>query len=366
MIEIGVIFLCLLFNALLAGAEMAFVAVSKPSLRELVRQGHRKAELLLRLRENPERTLFVIQIGITLVGALAGAVGGAGAEEGLSPTIEAWFGVTENTADTIAIGIIVLPLTYFTVVIGELVPKTLALKNPSRLALKAAPWLSLSDRILGPLVTLLEWSTKRLLSLLSLWPRRNRPDPTSHESADATVELGSLSAEHRQYVVNLVELERKRVKDIVLPWGQVIVVNVQQTARDVEATVIAAGHTRLPVMDASHVVGILNTKEFIALRASDGESWPSLIRPVIELQANTPLLNGLRLLRDRHMHMGIVCSSQAPLGIVTLEDILEEVVGDIYDEDDDGALRRILSSSPKTLGHWPQSSLEPSRRRASP
>ena len=108
---------------------MALVAVNKPSLRELVRQGHKKAELLLRLRERPERTLSVIQIGITMVAALAGAVGGAAAEEGLSPTVEAWFGVTENTADTIAIGIVVLPLTYFTVVVGELLPKTLALKH---------------------------------------------------------------------------------------------------------------------------------------------------------------------------------------------------------------------------------------------
>src|SRR5215212_6993079 len=172
MVETGIIVLCLLVNALLAGAEMAFVAVSKPGLRELVRQGHAKAELLLRLREQPGRTLSVIQIGITMVAALAGAVGGAVAEEVLSPSIETWLGVTENTADTIAIGIVVLPLTYLTVVVGELVPKTLALKHSLGFALRVAPWLSLSDRILGPLVTMLEWSTKQLLKLLALWPNR--------------------------------------------------------------------------------------------------------------------------------------------------------------------------------------------------
>ncbi|MGH7232740.1 MAG: CNNM domain-containing protein, partial [Nitrospiraceae bacterium] len=231
MIEIGVILLCLLFNALLAGAEMAFVAVSKPHLRELVRQGRRKAELLLKLRESPERTLSVIQIGITLVAALAGAVGGAGAEEGLSPTIEAWLGVGADSADTIAIGIIVLPLTYFTVVIGELVPKTLALKNSLGFAWKAAPWLSLSDRILGPVVTLLEWSTRRFLSLLNLWPKRISGTSKSEESLEATVELDLLTAQHRQYVVNLVDLERKRVKDIFLPWERVAVVDNQQSVR---------------------------------------------------------------------------------------------------------------------------------------
>ena len=99
MIQIAIVVLCLFINALIAGAEMAFVTVNRPSLRELVRQGHRRAETLLRLRERPERTLAVMQIGITLVGALAGAVGGAGAEEQLSPVMEK-LGLNENTADT--------------------------------------------------------------------------------------------------------------------------------------------------------------------------------------------------------------------------------------------------------------------------
>lgn len=360
MVETGIIVLCLLVNALLAGAEMAFVAVSKPGLRELVRQGHRKAELLLKLREHPERTLSVIQIGITLVAALAGVVSGAVAEEGLSPTIAAWFGIAENTADTIAIGIVVLPLTYFTVVIGELVPKTLALKHAQGFALKAAPWLSFSDKILGPLVTVLEWSTKRLLALLSLWPKRNG-EVEFREPVEDTVELGSLSTQHRQYVLNLVDLETKRVQDIYLPWEQVIAVDIEQSAQAVEAVVITSGHTRLPVLRGAAVAGILNTKEFIALRAAGGENWPSLVRPVVELQAKTPLLTGLKLLQDRRIHLGIVYAGRIRLGIVTLEDILEEVVGDIYDEDDEGTLMRILSSSTKALGHWPQRSLDPSR-----
>jgi putative hemolysin len=361
MVEAGIIVVCLLVNALLAGAEMAFVAVSKPGLRELVRQGHKKAELLLRLRENPERTLSVIQIGITMVGALAGAVGGAGAEEVLSPSIEVWLGVTENTADTIAIGIVVLPLTYFTVVVGELVPKTLALKHTLGFALRVAPWLSLFDKILGPLVTVLEWSTKQLLKLLTFWPKRDAGAEV-REPIEDTVELGTLSKQHRQYVLNLVDLERKRVQDIYLPWEKVIAVDSEQSAQDVQAVVVASGHTRLPVLKGSAVVGVLNTKEFIALRAAGEENWSSLTRPVMELQAKTPILTGLKLLQDRRNHLGIVYAGQARLGIVTLEDMLEEVVGDIYDEDDEGTLRRILSSSTKARGHWPQHSLDALRR----
>jgi putative hemolysin len=352
-IETGIIILCLLINALLAGAEMAFVAVSKPSLRELVRQGKKKAQLLLRLREHPERTLSVIQIGITMVAASAGVVSGFVAEERLSPIIENWFGFTDNTSDTIAIVIVVVPLTYFTVVIGELVPKTLALKYTLGFALRAAPWLSFSDKLLGPLVTVLEWSTKRLLALLNLWTRR-RGNIAIKESAEDTVELGSLSTQHRQYVLNLVDLETKRVQDIFLPWEQVIAIDITQNAQDVGAVVITSGHTRLPVLKGDAVAGILNTKEFIALRATGRENWPSLIRPVVELQAKTPLLTGLKLLQDHHIHLGIVYAGRTRLGIVTLEDILEEIVGDIYDEDDDeGTIRHILRSSIKARGHWP-------------
>jgi putative hemolysin len=361
MIETLIIVLCLFVNALLAGAEMAFVAVSKPGLRDLVRQGHKKAELLLKLREHPERTLSVIQIGITMVAALAGAVGGAGAEEVLSPSIETWLGVTEATADTIAIGIVVLPLTYFTVVVGELVPKTLALRHALTFALGVTPWLSLFDKILGPLVTVLEWSTKQLLKMLTLWPKRDAGADVG-EAIEDTVEIGALSKEHRQSVLNFVDLERKRVQDIYLAWDRVIAVNIEQSAADVQAAVVMSGHTRLPVLRGSAVAGVLNTKEFIALHSAGGENWTSLVRPVVELQATTPLLTGLKLLQDRRHHMGIVYAGQTRLGIVTLEDILEEVVGDIYDEDDEGTLTRILSSSPKARGHWPQYSLNTPRR----
>jgi magnesium and cobalt exporter, CNNM family len=360
MIEVTIVVLCLLANALIAGAEMAFVAVSRPSLRELVRQGQKKAEILLRLRERPERTLAVMQIGITLVAALAGAVGGAGAEEQLSPVFER-LGVSESTADMLAIGVVVIPLTYFTVVIGELIPKTLALRHSLAVGLAAAPWLSFFDCLLGPLVTIFEWSTKKFLSLLRL--TTGAPSGMRSEDAQAaTVELGLLSTEHRQYVMNLVDLERKRVKDIYLPWKQVVKADVHLSAAEVQSILLASGHTRLPVLDEESLVGILNAKEFFALHASGTEQWRSLVRPAVELPEHLPLLSGLKVLQDRRVHMGIVCSPQTRLGIVTLEDILEEIIGEIYDEDDDGALKAILTASPKTKGYWTEFSLGSSRR----
>jgi putative hemolysin len=344
--ELGVIMLCLFFNALLVGTEMAFVLVNKPTLRRLAREGQTGAAGLLRLREKPERTLSVIQIGITLGLSLAGAVSGAGAEEHLSPMIEKWLGVTENAADAIAIAMVVLPLMYATVVIGELVPKSLALKNPLKLALIAAPALSLFEKMLSPVITALEWSTKRFLAVIRFMIRQSLEEPSPSDSMDTMVELGLLSTQHRQYVMNMVDLERKRIMDIYLPWNKVTAVDVAMTAQQVETIVISSGHTRLPVMRENDVVGILNTKEFAALRASGREDWGSVVRPVVELSLETPLLAGLRLLQERRMHMAIVYAGRERRGMVTLEDILEEVVGEIYDEDDDGMLRRVLGSGP--------------------
>lgn len=214
------------------------------------------------------------------------------------------------------------------------------------IALITAPWLSLFEKILGPAVTVLEWSTRRFLSLLRLLSRQRIGESKESETADATLELGLLSTQHREYVMNLVGLERKRLKEIYLPWDRVTAVDVESAAREVEATVISSGHTRLPVLKEGQVIGILNTKEFAAARASGREDWVSLVRPVVELQADMPLLTGLRRLQEHRMHMGVVYSVRERFGVVTIEDILEEVVGEIYDEDDDVALRRGLISDP--------------------
>lgn len=227
--------------------------------------------------------------------------------------------------------------------------------------LAAAPWLSFFDCMLGPLVTIFEWSTKKLLSLLRLTTGGQAAAARQEEAQDATVELGLLSTEHRQYVMNLVDLERKRMKDIYLPWKQVVKADVRLTARELETMLLASGHTRLPVLDGEALVGILNAKEFFALHASGSEQWRSLVRPAVQLSEHLPLLSGLKMFQDRRVHMGIVYSQQTPLGIVTLEDILEEVIGEIYDEDDDGALKAILTASPKTKGHWTEFSLGSSR-----
>ncbi len=331
--------ICLCLNALLAAAEMAFVTLTRSQIKELVKSGKRSAETLLALRENPERTLSVMQVGIGLVGALAAAVGGAEAHQSLAPYLMEKFDLGLQSARILSLVCVVIPLTFVNVIFAELVPKTLALRNPLKIALVSARWLMTLDRIFLPVVDFLEWSTKKVL--LVFFPKiRAVPAVPSSD----TVELDQLSSQTRQYVLNLVGLEKKRVRDIQMPWNQVDHVYFTQTISEVEAVALRSGHTRLPVLSDSQVFGIINTKELLALIKSGSDKWSQIVRPIPRAQDHETLLKALRQMQEKRSHLSAVFAGTALVGIVTMEDVLEEVIGEIYDEDDDGALKRILST----------------------
>lgn len=334
--EILIISFCLLLNGIFAAYEMAFVSFPRGELRKMAANGNARAKRLLKMRENPERTLSIIQIGITLVGAIAAAVGGAGASEVLEPYFVER-GLNELGAEIVSIVIIVIPLTYLNVVVGELVPKSLALKNPVKVVMAGADTLFLSDKVFYPIITILERSTKLILRL---FPRSSK-NTVSEETA---VEIDSLSVPHREIVLNSVALQKKKIRDTMVPWNEVNFVHLSDRLDDVAQMVFASGHTRLPVLSEGAVVGILHTKEFLALRESPEKDWTKIIRPHLVVNINDSSLKMLRTMQQARFHMAIVMSSGRPVGIITLEDVMEEIVGDIYDEDDDGRIRKLFLS----------------------
>ncbi|MNJ92668.1 Magnesium and cobalt efflux protein CorC [compost metagenome] len=340
MTELIVIAICLVLNALLSAFETAFVSISKPELRLLVKGGKSEARRLLTLRDKPERTLSVIQIGITLVGAISAAVGGAGAEENLAPLFESWWGLKENVAEAISIGVVVLPLTYFSVVLGELVPKTLALKYPMKISLTGLRPVLVADQVLGPLVTFLETSTRFFLRPFT--KRASTADSESHESDN--LNISTLPGTHKQYIVNLFHIEMRKIRDIMLPWPQVTFIDFDSTLGHVLQTVVASGHTRIPVMKEGQVIGIINSKEFLTFVASGELGWQQVIRNPIVVSPEAKLLATLKMMQEQKKHMAIVMSGGDLEGIVTLEDIMEEVIGEVNDEDDDGRVRQLISN----------------------
>lgn len=176
MAELLVICICLILNALFASYEMAFVSVSKAELKKLARDPFRRrqskdAQMVLAWRDRPERTLSIIQIGITLVGAVSAAVGGAGSSESIEPFLISELHWKQNTAEVISIALVVIPLTFVNVLMGELVPKSLALKNSIRISLFGARWISWIERIFSPAVNMFEWATRHVLRIF--FPRAN-------------------------------------------------------------------------------------------------------------------------------------------------------------------------------------------------
>ncbi|PIS00591.1 MAG: HlyC/CorC family transporter [Chlamydiae bacterium CG10_big_fil_rev_8_21_14_0_10_35_9] len=337
MIEILVICVCILFNAFLAGSETAFIATKKSTLRALVQKKVKRAQLLLHLRENPEKTLSVIQIGITFFGALGSAFGGVLAKGSLTPWIKDTFHLDMPLAELIAILVVVSPITYVSVVVGELVPKTIALRRPSYFALKVSRFLQWMSYITYPIVMILEVSTKRVIAFL---PKKH----VSKEAVDeSTVALDVISPPSQKYVLNIVKIESVTVSEILLSWENTVVVEEKQSQEEVESIALASGHTRIPVIRNTDIIGILNTKEFMVVNKM-GKDWRSVIREAVFVQEDMPILSSLRLMQEKRTHLVIVLSKEKKkLGIVTLEEILEEIVGDIYDEDDDKAVRKLLT-----------------------
>ncbi len=337
MMEILIVAVCLVLNAIFSATEMAFVTIPKPDLRNRAKKGDAKASRLLSLRENPERALSVIQIGITLVGAISAAVGGAGAEEQLSPFFEQRFGFSDDVAEGISIAIVVIPLTYLSVVIGELVPKSIALRYPNQVLKFGTTILHFGIRFLGPIVTVLDGSTKFLLKILLPSGLRRQPEPQPE------IDLESLSTHQRQYILNLANIEAKRVREAMLHWDHVQWIDRAAAFEDVASRVIQSGHTRLPVLENGVLVGVLHSKEFISFVASGNRDWHAILRDAVRVRPQDELLTLLRKLQAERKHMAIVFEGDKTVGVITLEDIIEEVVGDIFDEDDDGNVKRLLS-----------------------
>lgn len=339
MINIAIIFICILLNAFLAGSETAFVATRKSILRLKIQEGIKRAALLLHLRENPERTLSVIQVGITFLGALASAVGGALAKGSISIWILSVFHLNEAVAEIFSILLVVIPITYISVVIGELVPKTIALRNPDFFALKIAPILRGLSLVFYPIVLVLEKSTKLVIRII---PKRHISEEV--QKNEKILKLDIVSKPTQKYVLNIVKIERVTVSEILLKWEDTTKVGLSQTINEVVHIALVSGHTRIPVTKESEVIGIINTKELMVLSQAEKSNWSSIIRKALFVHEDMPILAALRLMQENKMLLVIVLSDkQEILGIVTLEEILEEIVGDIYDEDDYSSIRKLLT-----------------------
>jgi len=346
--EVAVIFVLLLANGIFSMTELAVVSARKARLRQLADRGDARAKSALDLAESPNTFLATVQVGITLVGVLAAAFSGATLTAKLAEPMKqaAWLA---PYADKAAFAVVVTALTYFTLVIGELVPKRLGLSNPEGIARALAGPMTALSRMAAPLITLLGASTEALLKIFRLKPEQEAT--VSEEEVKLMVKEGTRAGVFLKHESEMVEsvlaLDRVPVRDLMTPRAKIIWVNPAETHDALWHKIVVSGHTTFPVYEGNrdHVVGFITVKAIYAnlaaglpVRVKDLMT-PPLVVPAS--QAASTLLETFK--RGRH-HVAVVADEfGGVIGLVSLHDIMEAIVGDLPSQSEKAkpaALRR--------------------------
>jgi putative hemolysin len=336
--EILVILALVLINGIFAGAEIAVVALRASRLDQLVAGKRRGARAVKALRDDPERFLATVQVGITVIGALTGAFGGATFAKDLSPILQR-IPLLERHADSLALGIVVALVSYLSLVLGELVPKSLALRYAEGYALLIGkPLLGLSW-IARPLVWFLTASSNVFLRLFgdrTTFTEARLSREELQQLVGEAAKTGSLDPTAGEMAARALDFPELSALQVMVPRTRVIALEREASFDEVRKVVATYGHTRMPVYEKNldHVVGYVNVKDVFA-RAIDHRAFTvaDVVRPAYVASEQTRTLTLLDEMKKRKTQFAIIVDEFGTTsGIVTLEDLVEELVGDVFGE----------------------------------
>jgi putative hemolysin len=347
-LELGIALFLIGLNGLFALSELAIVSARKARLKMMADNGRAGAGTALRLAEEPGRFLSTVQIGITLVGVLAGAFSGAALGAMLTDIMKAQ-GVPDHVAQPLGFGLVVATITYLSVVVGELVPKHLALKNPEGIACAVAPLMSLISRIAAPVVWLLDASTKLIFRLMG--------QSTESDSAMTEEEIKTIVAEaetagvietgERKMIAGVLRLGDRAVRGVMTPRTDVDWININAPQESIRNCLISTPHSRLPVAEGhpDHMLGVVQARELLAATLREE---PLDIRAHIRTAPIIPdtldALDALEVLREAEVPMALVHDEYGHFdGVVTPADILDAIAGafrsDEHEEEPEAVMR---------------------------
>lgn len=331
-------------NAFFAATEIAVISLNEKKVRALADDGNKKAIKMLKIIEEPTKFLSTIQIGITLAGFLGSAFAADNFAEGLSNSIVRTFHLSADKAkiiNTVAVVVITLVLSYFTLIFGELVPKRIAMKNKEKLANSVCGIISFLTNILKPIIWFLTISTNAVLRLVGIDPHE-KEEPVSEEDIvlmlDAGADEGSLDHDDIEYIKNVFKLDKLTAEDVMTPRKSVISLTEDATDDEILKIIKEENYSRIPVLedDNDSVVGILHTCDYLLKRNDKDFSLKSILMPAVFVPESVSLDVLFKDMQTDHNHMAVVVNEYGETsGIVTMEDILEEIVGEIWDERDE-------------------------------
>ncbi|WP_020521695.1 hemolysin family protein [Catelliglobosispora koreensis] len=327
--QILLVLVLMLINGALSGSEMALISLRESQIQRLERTS-RGGKTLARLSRDPNRFLATIQIGITLAGFLASAF----AATSLAKPLVSPLSFLGTAAEPVAIVIVTLILTFITLVIGELAPKRIAMQRAEGWALMAArplDWLATASR---PFVWLLGKSTDMVVRIAGVDPRAGREEISAEEIRELVVAQRGFTAQQREIISGAFDIAKRDIRDILVPRQQVTTLAENLSTQDALTVLAESGHTRAPVVGPAgldDVIGVVHLRDLLGHDGTAGER----AREPLFLPETLSVSDAMRQLRHQHEQFALVVDERGGIdGIVTMEDLVEEVVGEIYDETD--------------------------------
>jgi putative hemolysin len=337
--EIAILFALILLNGLFAMSEIALVTARKARLQKLMDEGDAAAIAAIKLGEDPTRFLSTIQIGITSIGVLNGIVGEAALAAPLADMLLA-AGFPENYNQIAATALVVVLITYFSIVVGELVPKRIGQSNPEALARLVARPINFLAIATKPFVLLLSMSTRGLLRLLGV--RENNSNAVTEEEIHAMLQEGTsagvIESHEHTMVRNVFRLDDRQISSLMVPRSDVVFLDLDDSFEATMAKVEDSDHARFPVIrgDVNHLVGVVNARKWLT-SAIRGENKDLVKQPLQRPLYVPETITGMELLanfRESHDQMAFVIDEYGEVqGIVTLKDLIEAITGEFSPRD---------------------------------
>ncbi len=331
-------------NAFFAATEIALLSLNEKKVRTLAQDGDKKAAKLLKIIEEPTKFLSAIQIGITLAGFLGSAFAADNFAERLTNFVVRKFEISAgyvNVIDTVSVIVITLVLSYFTLVLGELVPKRIAMKHKEKLAGATISVMSALTTVLKPVIWFLTASTNVVLRICRINP--NEKDETVSEEdivimLDAGADEGTLDTSDIKYIKNVFRLSELTAADVLTPRSAVVAVPRDISHEELLRVIAEEGYSRIPVYDGDidNTVGILHTKNYLLHHNDEGFVMENALSEADFVPANVHLDVLFKNMQKNHTHIVLVVDEYGSVqGVVSMEDVLEEIVGEIWDEQDE-------------------------------
>ncbi|MGM9951154.1 MAG: hemolysin family protein [Lysinibacillus sp.] len=341
-VNLALVALFILLTAFFVGAEFAILKVRMSRIDQLISEGNKKAVIAKKVTQNLDYYLSACQLGITVTALVLGALGEPTVAKMLAPVFD-YLHLGEALSTALSYAIALSVVTFLHVVLGELMPKTLAIQYADKMTLLLAPPLYWFGQVSRPFIAILNGSAQLLLKGFGVKPA-GHDEVYSEEELKMIVtqsyEGGQINQTELDYLENIFAFDSRQLENIMIPRSEMVMLEKQQTLEQMVAVIEEFGYTRYPVIDSTKkkndVIGVINTKEMLtdiaAGRANDGTAF---IHDILRFKYTTAIKEVFLKMQQTRRHMAVITDGKGVIiGLVTMEDILSEIVGEIYDEDD--------------------------------